>query len=315
MTPGDNVIVEGDIGREMFFLEAGEVQVVLGDTNRVVATLKSGAFFGEMALIDDSSRRRTASILAATFCDVQVLAKEDFDAIMEDWPEYLPRLKKIADQRRGMTANVLQEEKTIKSPANSPAKASTGKSFATAMYAVHRKKGASKFKTAGLAALSAGYFKTGTKSNAVEPLSPSTRVAMAENSPMLNRMHGRTVSGDKKILESATAGPPLSPESSRSESATRALSGDARQGTRTLSGGVPGPIDDAHSCTPQRQRQRTRTLSGDSSADGTLASMGASIRMQPLQADHVSASPGHDDDDSDVDDDESFQLSRVAEEE
>ena len=25
--PGDNIIVEGDVGREMYFLESGEVQV------------------------------------------------------------------------------------------------------------------------------------------------------------------------------------------------------------------------------------------------------------------------------------------------
>ena len=72
--PGDNIIIEGDIGHEMYFLEAGEVQVVKathdGAQQMVLAELCKGSFFGEMALV--LKETRAAGIVATTFCDVQV---------------------------------------------------------------------------------------------------------------------------------------------------------------------------------------------------------------------------------------------------
>lgn len=103
--PGDNIIVEGDRGVNMFFIEAGEVQVVkeFEGGARVLASLGAGDFFGEMALLD-SSERRGAGIVATTFCDVQVLSKKAFDTIMTDWPEYMPRIQEVAAKRAAVIA-------------------------------------------------------------------------------------------------------------------------------------------------------------------------------------------------------------------
>eukprot|EP01043_Picozoa_sp_COSAG02_P006243 COSAG02_NODE_176_length_31159_cov_30.469833_20_plen_162_part_00 len=90
--PGDNIIVEGDTGKEMFFLEAGLVQVIKTQpdgSNKVIVELGKGNFFGEMSLLE-ARGKTSAGILATTFCDVQVLPKTSFEQIMDDWPVRCP---------------------------------------------------------------------------------------------------------------------------------------------------------------------------------------------------------------------------------
>ena len=61
---GEYVFNEGDIGSEVFILKKGSVEVVkdLGGTEVVLATLKTGDFFGEMALFGNKKQ--------GAFCDV-----------------------------------------------------------------------------------------------------------------------------------------------------------------------------------------------------------------------------------------------------
>lgn len=49
----------------------------------VKATLRAGQFFGEMALMEESSGRRTASCLARTHCTLLVMKKEPFLRLMD----------------------------------------------------------------------------------------------------------------------------------------------------------------------------------------------------------------------------------------
>jgi len=69
---GEILIREGDVGREMFFLRAGEVIIskhVKGRVEQVLARMGPGDFFGEMGLFD--RQPRSATIQADT--DVVVL--------------------------------------------------------------------------------------------------------------------------------------------------------------------------------------------------------------------------------------------------
>ena len=59
----DEVIFEeGSSGRELYVVIEGKVEIarVAGDRKTVIATLGKGEFFGEMAVIDGSSRSATA---------------------------------------------------------------------------------------------------------------------------------------------------------------------------------------------------------------------------------------------------------------
>jgi len=56
------IFEEGSVGRELFVVLAGSVNIVktAGGRTNVIATLGKGEFFGEMAVIDASPRSATA---------------------------------------------------------------------------------------------------------------------------------------------------------------------------------------------------------------------------------------------------------------
>ncbi len=75
---GDVIFNERDEGEEMYFIDSGEIQIVktIGDVDVYIASISSGDFFGEMALITGS--RRAASAIAFTDCNLHVMDKEAF---------------------------------------------------------------------------------------------------------------------------------------------------------------------------------------------------------------------------------------------
>lgn len=78
--PADHVIFsEGDPGDIMYVIKRGEVQVIRN--NAILALLKDGQFFGEMALVSDEPRN--ASIKTVTDVEALTLAKEDFKYLLE----------------------------------------------------------------------------------------------------------------------------------------------------------------------------------------------------------------------------------------
>src|SRR5690242_21852399 len=59
---GDVIFEEGTTGRELYVVLDGEVEIakLVGGRKTVIITLGKGEFFGEMAVIDGSSRSATA---------------------------------------------------------------------------------------------------------------------------------------------------------------------------------------------------------------------------------------------------------------
>jgi glucose-6-phosphate 1-dehydrogenase len=96
VVPGEQIIRKGDIGREMYVLARGEVEV-LDDGGKVIKTLKDGDFFGEIGVL--TSLPRTASVRAKTGCDLFVLDKTDFSRILRDHPQFATGVLKVANER------------------------------------------------------------------------------------------------------------------------------------------------------------------------------------------------------------------------
>ena len=94
--PGDLIIRKGETGREMFIISRGTIEVI-DDSGKVLNTLSDGAFFGELSLI--SAQPRTASIRAATPCDMFILDKKTFDQAIKNNPEFLEKIKTVAKER------------------------------------------------------------------------------------------------------------------------------------------------------------------------------------------------------------------------
>ncbi|KAJ0059865.1 hypothetical protein NL108_014127 [Boleophthalmus pectinirostris] len=89
--PGDFVVRKGDIGKEMYIIKSGAVQVVGGPDNSIVfVTLKAGCVFGEISLLQsakDGGNRRTANVKAHGFANLSVLEKKDLFDILVHYPE------------------------------------------------------------------------------------------------------------------------------------------------------------------------------------------------------------------------------------
>ena len=68
------VLRKGEVGKEMFFIHKGQVDVVSEDGKMVFASLSEGSFFGEVALVVPGAKR-TASIVSKTFTELFVLTK------------------------------------------------------------------------------------------------------------------------------------------------------------------------------------------------------------------------------------------------
>lgn len=85
--PGDILFEEGETGRALFILAAGQVEILRqtpgGEPVRV-AILNPGDYFGEMSLLDE--RPRTATVVAVGPVEVYLLYKTEFEKIVHTEP-------------------------------------------------------------------------------------------------------------------------------------------------------------------------------------------------------------------------------------
>lgn len=80
---GEIVFDEGEEGQAIYFLLAGDVIICRQGRplDGAIASLSSGQFFGELALLDNSPRM--AQVRAASDCTLAVLFREDFLGLLE----------------------------------------------------------------------------------------------------------------------------------------------------------------------------------------------------------------------------------------
>ncbi len=86
---GDVIFDEGSTGRELFVVLEGQVEIAKVDGARktVIVTLGKGEFFGEMAVIDGSSRSATA-IAAASHTRVMRINHARFVYLVSQQPAF-----------------------------------------------------------------------------------------------------------------------------------------------------------------------------------------------------------------------------------
>ena len=80
---GQHIFKEGEAGDEFYMVLGGKVRIskmVQGIGEEALAILEAGAYFGEMALVDDTPR--SADALAHSSCTLGVLKRDAFDQLM-----------------------------------------------------------------------------------------------------------------------------------------------------------------------------------------------------------------------------------------
>jgi len=114
--PNDSMIfAENEIGEELYIIQQGKVKItkILQDKEILLAVLKEGDIFGEMALLEN--KPRTASAIA--FGDVQCLCvnKANFEIMVVQKPQIATRLIQLLSERI-WTAYKQLENLLIKTP-------------------------------------------------------------------------------------------------------------------------------------------------------------------------------------------------------
>lgn len=93
----DEVIVrEGTEGEEMFIMYHGGADVEVKGVK--VGHLQGGQCFGEMAVLG-LAKKRTATIVARTLCDVRILSSRSLEAAIKEFPEERARFESLAATR------------------------------------------------------------------------------------------------------------------------------------------------------------------------------------------------------------------------
>jgi CRP-like cAMP-binding protein len=94
---------EGELGRDMFIIQKGKVQVrkKVGTTEKFLAELSDGEFFGEMALLMGMDRSATVEVIEDS--KILVVSPDTFESLLKGNIEIaLKMLKKMASRLRAL---------------------------------------------------------------------------------------------------------------------------------------------------------------------------------------------------------------------
>ena len=113
----DTIFEEGKIGKALFFILSGNVSIIKhisANKTKEIAALKSGDFFGEMALLEELPRSATAKTTEAT--EVYLIYKSNFDELLSSNPRIgikiiLNIVKILSSRLRNTSASIVSDSK------------------------------------------------------------------------------------------------------------------------------------------------------------------------------------------------------------
>lgn len=93
---GQDIIVQGDLGKEFFVIGKGDVDIIIDGQS--VTELRAGSYFGEVALLEDTTRNATVRAKNDVACFI--LDKAEFKSIIDASPTFEEELRKAIFERR-----------------------------------------------------------------------------------------------------------------------------------------------------------------------------------------------------------------------
>ena len=85
---GETIFNEGDIGKAIFIIVSGNVEITKKISEKeegILVILGSGDFFGEMALLEELPRSATARAIEES--EIYIIYKVNFDSLIEKYPQ------------------------------------------------------------------------------------------------------------------------------------------------------------------------------------------------------------------------------------
>lgn len=103
--PDGYIVREGELGREIYFISRGKVEITSDEGLEAHDTFEAGDYFGDLSLL--LGEKRTASVKTLTYCDIFMLTKDDFDRIRNEYPEFRDVVKKMSSERTEKIAELV----------------------------------------------------------------------------------------------------------------------------------------------------------------------------------------------------------------
>lgn len=90
-SPNEYVCRKGDVGREMYIVNSGKLEVLADENGEVLKELIHGEYFGEISVLNlglgNSHRRRTAFVRSVGYTALFCLSQTDLLDVLDDYPK------------------------------------------------------------------------------------------------------------------------------------------------------------------------------------------------------------------------------------
>jgi NADH dehydrogenase len=111
--PGQDIFHQGDLGDRIYIIGSGKAEVVRHEDDKdiVLATLNAGEYFGEMALLNRTTRNATVRCIEPM--DVLSLPKSEFSLLAANLPAVRESFEKVMEARKQATQKVLSGKTAV----------------------------------------------------------------------------------------------------------------------------------------------------------------------------------------------------------
>ena len=103
-SPGEYVCRKGDVGREMYIVNNGRLEVSEEEDDIVLKVLTFGEYFGEISVLNlgKSHRRRTAFVRSVGYSSLLCLSQADLLDVLKEYPKTMEMLIKKGQKKLGI---------------------------------------------------------------------------------------------------------------------------------------------------------------------------------------------------------------------